>query len=92
MIIFFSKHFKIKIKINYKKLIFFIIKRSLFFKIYNKKYIKKIFFYFFNNNKKLKYFKIFIYQIIKIKNKNFKNLNNLLTEIYFLINKINLCF
>ncbi len=92
MITFFSKHFKIKLKINYKKLIFFTIKRNLFFKIYNKKYIKKIFYCFFNNNKKLKYFKIFIYQIIRIKNKNFKNLNNLLIEIYFLLNKINLCF
>ncbi len=89
---FFSKHFKIKIKINYKKIIFFIIKRNLFFRIYNKKYIKKIFYFFFNNNKKIKYFKIFIYQNIKIKNKNFKNLNNLFIEIYFLLNKINLCF
>ncbi|WP_259286547.1 hypothetical protein [Candidatus Nasuia deltocephalinicola] len=89
---FFSKHFRIKIKIIYKKIIFFIIKRNLLFKIYNKKYIKKIFYFFFNNNKKIKYFKIFIYQNIKIKNKNFKNLNNLFIEIYFLLNKIKLCF
>ncbi|WP_259292827.1 hypothetical protein [Candidatus Nasuia deltocephalinicola] len=89
---FFSKHFKLKIKINYKKTIFFIVKRNTFFKICNKKYIKKIFYFFFNIKKKIKYFKIFIYQNIKIKNKNFKNLNNLLIEIYFLFKKINLCF